>query len=277
MATRVWNLRAGFQKGDAEAIKISWIRHRPCCPDKRLIGTKSMTRRFVYLSGRCHFAAVAWMVAALGLAHAGDVPSVDEKAVIPGKPIAFDISSRSLDDALLAYGERTRYTALVDSTRTAGRRSGSATGVLTPEQALNEVLSGTGLVAQFSTPTAFALVPAPPPTRDESASEMSAQYRSYFAAIQSTIRRALCPHAETRPGSYRAALQIWIDGAGAIQRSEVIGSTDIPERDSRIEIMLLKAAIGVPPPGLPQPVTIVLTPRSTDPSLECVGIRAELR
>ncbi|MBE0940043.1 TonB-dependent outer membrane receptor, partial [Escherichia coli] len=44
----------------------------------------------------------------------------------------------------------------------------------------------------------------------------------------------LCRSPRTRPGTYRAVLQLWIGRFGEVRHSRLLGSTGDPQRDSAL-------------------------------------------
>jgi len=83
--------------------------------------------------------------------------------------------------------------------------------------------------------------------------------------LQSAIERALCARAETRPGSFRLAMQLWIDPSGSVTEAAALAPSEDPMRDEAV----LSAARKVRTAGALHrfsPVTVLLTPSSgTDP------------
>jgi hypothetical protein len=83
----------------------------------------------------------------------------------------------------------------------------------------------------------------------------------YSAALQDALHNALCRHQETAPGSYRVLARAWIGSAGLTDRAELLTSLGDARRDALLTESLRGLAVGSPPPaGLPQPVTLLITP-----------------
>jgi len=96
--------------------------------------------------------------------------------------------------------------------------------------------------------------------------------RNYAAAIQAGIQRSLCRSALTRPGSYRALLQVWIGRDGVVQHSRLVSSTGDPVRDRALVNSLQNLRIDRPAPSsLRQPVTLLLLPDSSGRRMECTA------
>lgn len=99
---------------------------------------------------------------------------------------------------------------------------------------------------------------------DEAASSTGRRLRDtpYAAVVQTALKRALCKAAGTQPGSYRALAQLWFDKAWRISRVAWVSSTGQASLDGRLEAALRGAVIGPLPAGTPQPLTVLLLPRS---------------
>ena len=75
----------------------------------------------------------------------------------------FDIGSQPLAQALTAFGRQSGMQIAVDSAAVAGKTSGSVNGTMTAEQALRQLLAGSGLTYQFTSANAVTVAgPAVP-------------------------------------------------------------------------------------------------------------------
>ncbi len=100
-----------------------------------------MSARAVILGVRNFYFYIAiYSFLVFGFAHHGHAQST----------IHFDIPRKSLEQALLDYGEAAGVAIVFDKTITADRTSEGASGELTPEQALRQLLSGTGITYRFT-------------------------------------------------------------------------------------------------------------------------------
>lgn len=187
----------------------------------------------------------------------------DEQAV------EFDIPSQLLASALDAYSTATGRELFYDGALAVGRRSSEVKGRLTPEVALRRLLRGTGYVARSTGPNAFTVEPAarrvpPGAVIPGGAGKPAGRFDSYFALVQARVGRALCSTPETRPGAYRLLVRLWITPAGAVSRSELMGTTGETRRDLAYGNVLRNLGIGRPPPeGMPQPITLAVMPAGT--------------
>jgi hypothetical protein len=172
----------------------------------------------------------------------------------PDPEFSFDIPSLPLESALASFGAETGFQILYDTALTAGRRSHEVRGKYSPDTALRQLLSGTGLSFDYIEDHAFTLLEAPlGPTRS------IADFREYLGVIQRTLMAALCQRGETQPGTYNVVMQFSIGRTGRVENPHLLNSTGMESRDKAVEEALSRLAIGRAPPGdMPQPVTVVL-------------------
>jgi hypothetical protein len=203
-----------------------------------------------------------------------------------GDWVAFDIPAQPLADALNAYGAAAHTQLFVDAELTAGRRSTAVRGRFTLEAALQSLLVGTDLVARPIGDKGFTLVR--PALRDTGAGDVRSvrspvspsvlRFIDYSAAVQSAVQARLCRRDETRPGTYRTLIRLWIDGSGAVLRAVLLTSTGDDRRDAALSTALQALTVGEPPPpGLPQPVTLLLAPGAAPLAGDCTAGQPEQR
>lgn len=181
--------------------------------------------------------------------------------------VRFDLPAQPLDAALVAFGEVTGYSVLVSSQLAAGRVAAPVRGDYTPAEALQRLLAGTQLGARFSGSNAFTLLaPAPVPAE---AVPTAPPLQGYAAILQRSLTRALCRLHPDAFGRYRLAFQLWLDERGKVRAVHVLEPSGVAQRD-RAVLQRLRSLLmdGAPPAGLPQPLTILLTPRP-DPGADC--------
>ncbi|WP_219118124.1 secretin and TonB N-terminal domain-containing protein [Janthinobacterium sp. UMAB-56] len=188
--------------------------------------------------------------------------------------LRFDLPAQPLDTALVAFGEATGYSVLVSSTLAAGRVAASVRGDYTPAEALQRLLAGTQLGARFSGSRAFtllALADAPVASAPVPAEAVPAAppLQGYAAILQRSLTRALCRLHPDAFGRYRLAFQLWLDERGRVRAVHVLEPSGVAQRDHAV-LQRLRSLLmdGAPPAGLPQPLTILLTPRP-DPDADC--------
>ena len=201
-------------------------------------------------------------------------PAASAMDAAPAASRYFDLPAQPLDAALVAFGEATGYSVLVSSELAAGRMAAPVRGDYTPAEALQRLLAGTQLGVRFSGRNAFTLLaladdlaaaapaaPAPLPA--------APGLPAYAAVLQRSLTRALCRLHPDAFGRYRLAFQLWLDERGRVRDVHVLEPSGVAQRD-RAVLQRLRSLLmdGAPPAGLPQPLTILLTPRP-DPDADC--------
>lgn len=204
-------------------------------------------------SVRAFLVALAWLLVSL---------PVRSQALL-----ALDIPAQPLNLALDSFARQSGQAVLVDQALLVGQRSSLVQGRYAAREGLQRLLQGTGLQARYSAKGGFTLQPM----RRESVvgggrgSTTTTQGNSYALALQQAVEQALCSAALTRPGSYRAAVQVWIDAGGQLVQSRLLASTGDFIRDAelveRLRAVRLQRA---PPTSLAQPVTLLLRPVPMD-------------
>lgn len=193
----------------------------------------------------------------------------------PAATLRFDLAAQPLDAALVAFGEVTGYSVLVSSQLAAGRMAAPVRGDYTPAEALQRLLAGTQLGARFSGSNAFTLLalagaaPAPALVAPGEPVAATPGLQAYAAVLQRSLTRALCRLHPDAFGRYRLAFQLWLDERGKVREVHVLEPSGVAQRDSAV-LQRLRSLLmdGAPPVGLPQPLTILLTPRP-DPAADC--------
>lgn len=198
--------------------------------------------------------------------------SADEQTAEGGteQTVAFDIAPQPLLTALRAYSEATGQAVLVDNALATGRQSPGVRGEFDKVEALQRLLAGTGLVASYSSDQAFTLKLAEPgetgvaPVRERPEANVGGGIEvvteRYAGAIQQPIEAALCRSENTRPGTYRLAVQIWIAPSGKVMRTRLLTNMQNAQREHEIQTALDQLTLAPPSPELPQPVTLLLLP-----------------
>lgn len=207
----------------------------------------------------------------------------DRQVAKAGELIAFDIPRQSLAGALQAYGQATGIQVLYESNSALGRTSAAVEGRFTADAALSLLLNETELKVRYIRPDAITLaLPAAegvsyaPPVNSPAASSLSlgtlrvrrsnddaALQQDFSQKLQMDIQNALRKNPRTRDGSYRAVLDLWIDPARMIERTELLRSTGDRERDAAVAATLRGVTVSRPTPAnTPQPVRIVIVVRS---------------
>lgn len=206
-------------------------------------------------------------------------PEASAQSAAQSHEIWFDIPSQPLASALDAFSVSTGFVAVYDGNLAVGRLSSDIKGRLTPQAALPLLLQASGLVAQFTTPDAFVVIPGLPHAATErtpmsiaaaALSQQNPAEQRYSGMVQASINQSLCARPETRPGAYRLAISFRIGSSGEVAQLRLLGSTGDHERDLAITDVVGRASIGEPPPPrMAQPFTMVVLPRSSGGNIEC--------
>ncbi|MGF6098819.1 secretin and TonB N-terminal domain-containing protein [Pseudomonas sp. 18175] len=192
--------------------------------------------------------------------------------------LSLNLPAQDLEHALQAYSRATGIAVLVDRELTQGRRSIGVRGRFTAQEALAMLLTGSGLMARYARVDAFTLqlpdVSQPPVTRGAAARSAARINNSYATALQQAIEASLCRTPLTRPGSFRALVQVWVNRDGLIEHSRLVSSTGDEQRDEALVRSLGTTRVERPAPSsLRQPVTLLLMPDTTGMRMECTAAK----
>jgi hypothetical protein len=186
--------------------------------------------------------------------------------------ILFDIPPEPLGAALFAYTREAGAEVFVDDVLVAGRQSAPLHGTYDPEMALRTLLAGSGLAIRRAAPKAFTLVAVatrePPPDRPPAWSSDRMQLR-FYASVQAAVTGMLCARLDTQPGHYRAALAIWIDPAGVIDRVRLLSPNVEGATRQALLAGMSGLRVGEPPAAIAQPVIFVVLPRAPGATGDC--------
>ncbi|WP_312496837.1 secretin and TonB N-terminal domain-containing protein [Pseudomonas cremoris] len=190
--------------------------------------------------------------------------------------LTLNLPAQDLEHALQAYSRATGMAVLVDRELTRGRRSIGVRGRFTAQEALAMLLTGSGLMARYARNDAFTLqlpeVNPPPAARGAAARNAARINNSYATALQQAIEASLCRSPLTRPGSFRALVQVWVNPEGWIEHSRLVSSTGDEQRDEALVRSLGTTQVERPAPSsLRQPVTLLLMPDTTGTRMECTA------
>jgi len=175
--------------------------------------------------------------------------------------VNFDMPAQPLANALVDFADRTGMTALIDGELAGGLQSAPVKGRLAPQDALRILLAGTGLSIRYSDTHAFTVGLAKPAWTNVAVPIYAGRgddAGAYFLKVQDIVERTLCSDGQTRPGTYRAAFQIWVADSGIVQAVHFLGTTGNEARDAAIASLLTDNNVAPPPRDLPQPLTILL-------------------
>nr|WP_312026252.1 STN domain-containing protein [Pseudomonas sp. MSSRFD41] len=196
-------------------------------------------------------------------------PRVDSQALL-----ALDIPAQDLAQALESFSRATGMAVLVDRELARGRRSVGVKGHYNAREGLGRLLAGSGLMARYARSDAFTL--QVPPASQPAAQPAAGGGRgtrlnsSYATALQRAVERSLCTSALTRPGSFRALLQLWVGADGRVQHSRLVTSTGDWQRDEALVQRLAQVRVErQAPSSLSQPLTLLLIPDTTGKRMDC--------
>ncbi len=191
------------------------------------------------------------------------------RAEPPVRPIAFAIAAQPLAQALAEYSLASGLTVLVDTVLTEGRQAPAVVGNYRPDEALRKLLAGSALAIRYASAQSFTLVAETAPAGNRHTPQgRRLRDTQYAAVLQDAVKRALCAAAATRPGNYRALMQLWFDKAWHVSRVSWVARTGSSALDGQLEAALRGVAVGPMPTGMAQPVTVLLEPASAG---DCAG------
>ena len=183
--------------------------------------------------------------------------------------VSFDIPRQVLGDALYAYSSATGIEILVPENLIIERRSAAVAGLFTPEEALRQLLMGSGLVSRFTGINAFTLVPGPPTTVPRTFS--TPRYSSYSAALQAAVTGVLCGFRRAWPQDSRFVVRLWVAPSGAVQQVKFLDTTGDQGDKATLQALLQRMVVDeAPPSDLSQPTTLLILPRRD--AAECVAM-----
>lgn len=222
----------------------------------------------------------AWMSifpahVALAADDSGSPPSPDEPRVTLHSSSVepqfdFYLPTQPLASALNRFADVSGRAALFSSTLVAGRSASPVQGRLTPRDALQRLLEGTGLaMEEVSAGRVNAFVLKPLGAQAEAAARVRARLERYDGLVQARVWDALCADPRTAQGDYRSLLRFRVDAAGRVHRAQLLGSTGDTRRDAVLVATLERVRIDRPPPDMKQPLAMLILPaQAGGPSCE---------
>jgi hypothetical protein len=219
-----------------------------------------------------HLGLLRVLRAAVAMASFTFVHLVYAQTPAPTAEVELDIPSQPLADALLAYGATTGLQVFYDGALAVGRRSATVKGRFTPMAGLQTLLRGTDYVPQATTDSDTITIVMAPQKTTPSASPSAAQlrrYEPYFSLLQARVSEALCGRDDPGPDGEQLIFSFWLGSSGVISHARVLGPGGGSARRDAITAAVLGLQIGEPPPGLPQPVTMVIFPPSAGEPAGC--------
>lgn len=189
--------------------------------------------------------------------------------------ITFDIPAQPLVTALEHFGAVSGFQILLADAGTASVRTSAIKGRFSARDALTQMVAGAGFVVRFTSERSAILIPDGPGTIASLRTAQPLALQRHEAALQLDVMQAMCSDSITRPGNYRAALDLWVGSTGQIDRVELLASTGDSVRDERIRQRLISLQSSAPPAGTAQPTTLLIMPLPSQFGAECsVPVRA---
>ncbi|VVE85281.1 STN domain-containing protein [Pandoraea sputorum] len=173
---------------------------------------------------------------------------------------SFDIPELPLKDALARFDTLTRMSVFYPSSLVEGRRSHAVSGIRAPHEALDEMLSGTGVTAERTAEDAFVLAPVNSPVSHDSSRGEANVAGSYHATLQNVVLRALCAQPSLSPGDYRLAMTVQVGANARVSRVRLLDTTGDARRDTTIVQRLQGLDVGRAPSDTTRPFVILLLP-----------------
>ncbi|WP_186162734.1 secretin and TonB N-terminal domain-containing protein [Burkholderia gladioli] len=192
-----------------------------------------------------------------------------------GAVVHFEMPAQPLARALQSFAKVTELVVLAPAPLLEGRMSTALTGDYPPREALQRVLAGTGLKADFTQPDEAIIVADPVPGGVVQAPaegtpagalpidgvDGSQERRGFAGSLQAGLIEALCAQPAAVPGDYRFVAQVRMDDKGAVVAVNKVASSGSAARDTAILRALRTLRLDIAPPAdLPQPITILLRP-----------------
>lgn len=209
-------------------------------------------------SARWRFAAagvlVSWLLCCM--------PGVSlESASAAPQAQSFDFPEMPLKDALARFDALTRMSVFYPSSLVEGRRSHAVSGIYSPREALDEMLEGTGVMAEATAQNAFVLAPLGTTDVRDAATRNSARVADdYHARLQGKVLQALCATPSLSPGEYRLAMTVQVAENARVVRVRLLDTTGDARRDGAILRRLQGLDVGTAPADTSHPFVLLLVP-----------------
>jgi hypothetical protein len=186
--------------------------------------------------------------------------------------LQFDIPSQPLASSLKEYSAITNLEIYYESSLVDGHRSPSIRGSFSPHVALRRLLEGTGFSIASFEPGTITILPDKPVEGQDLAALKSkgTEFTPYFSHIQAGLRAVFCRTPALQTDTAELIVRLWIAPSGAVARAEILSPTGSEERDRAYAAAIGTLVIGqAPPTAMPQPVTLMILPRTSRTAAEC--------
>ncbi|HDR9272029.1 TPA: TonB C-terminal domain-containing protein [Burkholderia vietnamiensis] len=227
-------------------------------------------------------ALVAWLVFVVPCLRGALAQEAGVAGRPPGSVAHFALRAQPLAKALQDFARLTELLVLAPAPLLDGRTSAPVQGDFAPRDALERMLTGTGLRAEFARPDEAIIVAQPAADAAPSAADASdaalpidgigesGERRAFAGMLQAHLIDALCAQPAAVPGSYRLVAQVRIDNRGTVVAVNMVASSGSAARDAAVLHALRALKLDdAPPADLPQPVTILLRPEGNGVHFRC--------
>jgi hypothetical protein len=205
----------------------------------------------------------AWLVAYATVAHAaiaGDLEGSPQGTGHAGAPVRFDIDEQPMAQALRLFAQQSGVALLADDRVVAPHESRALHARVRPDEALRQLLQGSGLQARFTAMNAAFVVASP--SADARAAAPGGAGVESGRSIGEVVLDALCAEPTTRPGRYRLAMQLWADDEGRVTDAVALAPSDDAVRDGHVLARIRGTRL--PAGQHDRPVTLLLVPTVGD-------------
>lgn len=173
----------------------------------------------------------------------------------------FDLPAQPLPLSLETFSEQTGISILVTSDRIQDKTASAVRGHFAPDQALTLLLNGTGLTSRRLTDSALTLIPDQHDTTENVPPKVrSSVPPAYARSLQQSVITSLCRHRPEQLGRFRLVVQLWADPQGRITRMHFPDSDAEARWGKNVRASFKDLTLPPPPPGMPQPITLLLHP-----------------
>jgi hypothetical protein len=205
-----------------------------------------------------------------GQASAAWAQADDALAAPARETFVFDLPALPLGEALTRYGELTQRSILYETRWVVGRQSTALQGEMTPDAALDALLQGSGLAARTLSPDAVSIYPVAGQALDVVPDERrAAALARYDGYLQRVVFESLCGRPALRAEGSRIVLRFSIDGQRRLSDLRVRVAAR-PDLEPVVREALAGTALNPPPPGVAQPVLMVVA-QDADAWRQCPG------
>jgi TonB family protein len=235
--------------------------------------TASLIRPGIVLWAVCGLSAATWAAGAIASPDDGVSSAIVQDASASGPLRDFDIPVQSLAKALRRYAVLVDLPIVFSSDMVRGRNSSAVQGRYSSEEALRQLLDGTGLSAERQDSrvgTTILLKDTGKPDISRSAVAQLFGQAGYPGLVQQRIWQALCADPHTAPGRYRLLFRFQIDPAGHLADTQLLASTGDARRDAAVLDTLQRIQVAAPPPAIVQhPLTMSMLPDALATAAPC--------